>query len=168
MLYDIELAKKITGIEDENLLKFYIDAVIERINSILGYNVAKHEITQNIYGVDKDYLYVIDRPLNSILQVTKNNNNITNECIKLSDRKTSLPFCLCSQDYVTVTYDAGYEELPAHIQLFIFTQINGIITMMSNAGLKSYSIESISYSFIDGVTQEQNFITQVKNMFGGL
>lgn len=167
-LYDIELAKIITKITDETLLKFYIDAIIERINSIIGYDIVTHEITENIIGVNKCYIYIKDRPLKEILQVIKNNYDLTNECNLLSDRKIGLPFCLSAQECISVKYKAGYDELPKHIQLFIFNQVGQIITSMANAGLKSYSIESISYSFIDATTQEQSFVTQVKNMFGGL
>lgn len=167
-LYDIEICKIITKIEDEGLLRFYVDSIISRINAILGYKITKHNTRENVSGVNKDYVYVKERPLNQILQVTKNNYDLTNECNLLSERKIGLPFCLSSQDNIAIEYDAGYEELPQHIQMFIFCQINQIITSMSNAGLKSYSIEGISYSFIDTITQEQTFINQIKNMFGGV
>ena len=168
MLYDIEIGKIITKIEDEELLQFYVDSIISRINAILGYNITKHDTSENILGVNKDYVYVKERPLNQILQVSKNNYDLTLECNKLSERKIGLSFCLSAQDTIQVEYNAGYEELPKHIQLFIFNQVSQIITSMSNAGIKSYSIESISYSFIDANTQEQTFITQVNNIFGGI
>lgn len=167
-LYDIELAKVITKITDEFLLKFYIDAIIERINSTIGYNIILHEATENIDGVNQNYIYVKHRPLIKILQVIKNGYDLTEKCNLLSDRKIGLPFCLSAQDTIKVGYSAGYEELPKYIQLFIFNQVGQIITSMTNAGLKSYSIEGISYSFIDTLTQEQTFINQVKNIFGGL
>ena len=168
MLYDLELAKKITGIEDEDILKFYIDGIILRINAILGYNIEKHDKLENINGINKDYVYVNDRPLNSITEVKYYGNDITSHCLKVSNRKVSLPMCLSSEDDITMSYNAGYEELPANIQLFIFGQVSAIATAMQNAGLKAYSIEGISYSFVDAATQEITFVNQIKNMFGGI
>lgn len=168
MLYDLELAKKITGIEDEDILKFYIDGIILRISRILGYNIEKHDTLENITGINKNYVYVKDRPLNSITEVIYCGNDITRHCNKISDRKVSLPMCLSSEDRVAVSYNAGFEELPKDIQMFIFGQVSIITTSMQNAGLKAYSIEGISYSFVDAAVQESNFINQIKNMFGGI
>lgn len=168
MLYDLELAKKITGIEDEDILKFYIDGIILRINRILGYNIEKHDAFENIIGINKNYIYVKDRPLNSISEVKHYGNDITSQCSKISDRKIRLNSCLSSDDSITVSYNAGFEELPKDIQMFIFGQVSIITTSMQNSGLKAYSIEGISYSFVDAAVQESNFINQIKNMFGGI
>ena len=35
--YDLNIAKSLTGIEDEELLKFYINSVILKIERVIGY-----------------------------------------------------------------------------------------------------------------------------------
>lgn len=168
MLYNLELAKKITGIEDETLLKFYIDAIIDQINKVLGYNIIQHDENEHIEGVNKNYVYATARPLNSIIKIEQDGSDITKYCSIISDRKIATPREICSQHSIHAIYNAGYDELPASIQLFIFGQVKSSISEIENAGLKSYSIESISYSFIDKQTKSDAFINDVKNLFGGL
>lgn len=166
--YDIELAKKITKITDDKLLEFYIEAVIEKIESILGYKLKVNKYNHKLYGVDKCYAYTIGRPLKEILQVTKNNYDITKECNVESERKIGLNFELCKCEYIEAEYNAGFEELPKNIQMFIFTQAKSFATSMNGAGLKSYSIETISYTFEESTNKNNDFIKQVKNIFGGI
>lgn len=166
MLYDINIAKKITGIDDEELLTFYIDAIINKISHILGYNIIKHETQEHINGFNANYIYVNDRPLNSIIEAKKDGYDITTKCFIISNRKIGIPFELCNQESMFVKYDAGYDELPKAVQAFIFSQVSNVSSDTGN--LKSYSIESISYTYIDKISQEQTFINEVKNLFGGL
>lgn len=168
MTYDIELAKQITGIENEKLLEFYINAIIDKINNILGYNILEHDKTEYITGVDKNYVYVNDRPLNSISKIEKDGIDITSKCFVMSDRKIFTPYEICSQHSIKATYNAGYSELPPSIQLFIFSQVKSSVVDVENSGLKSYSIESISYTFNDKQAENNRFINDVKNLFGGL
>lgn len=168
MTYDIELAKQITGIENETLLEFYINAIIDKINNILGYNILEHDKTEYITGVDKNYVYVNDRPLNSISKIEKDGIDITSQCFVMSDRKIFTPYEICSQHSIKATYNAGYSELPPSIQLFIFSQVKSSVVGVENSGLKSYSIESISYTFNDKQSENNRFINDVKNLFGGL
>ena len=164
--YNLELAKKITGITDEELLKFYIDAVLEKISSILGYNVVLSEYNHIINGVDKDYIYSLGRPLKEILQITKDNNNITNQCNIISDRKIGLGMHLCHQEEVLANYKAGYETLPSSIQMFVFGQVKSMSSDLEFTNLKSYSIETISYSFMNKIDNNTDFLIQVNNLFG--
>lgn len=168
MLYDLEIAKKITGITDEQILQFYIDAIIDKINNILGYDIKKHVHSEYITGVNKNYVYVTARPINQILEIKKDDFDLTKYSSILSSRKILLPIEICNQHKIFAKYDAGYEQLPPSIQLFIFEQLKDAISEMNSAGLKSYSIETISYTYVDKQTKTTNFINDVKNLFGGL
>lgn len=164
--YDLETAKKITGIGDETLLKFYLQAMIDKISALLGYNVLYSENNHSLSGVNKEYTYTIARPLKSILQVTFNNNDVTNECNILSDRKIGLNFFLCQNHSIELKYMAGYETFPTAIQMFLFNQVKSLKADNDNAGLKSYSIETISYSLADKEKSDIEFKNQINNLFG--
>lgn len=164
--YDLEIAKKITGISDEALLKFYLDAMIDKISAIVGYNVLYSENKHRLSGVNKEYTYTVARPLKSILQVTFNNNDVTNECNILSERKIGLDFYLCQEHEIEVIYMAGFETFPLAIQMFLFNQVKSMNTENENAGLKSYSIETISYSLADKEKSDIEFKSQINNLFG--
>lgn len=166
--YNIELAKKITKITDDELLRFYIEAVIKKIERILGYNLKTTTYNHKLYGVDRMYVYTVGRPLKAILQVIKNNYNITKECNIENERKIGLNFELCKCEYIEAEYEAGFETLPEDIQMFIFSQVKSLLSSINGAGLKSYSIETISYTFEDNINKNDDFIKQVKNIFGGM
>lgn len=165
--YDLELAKTITGIEDEILLKFYIDAIIGKISKVLGYNILLSKNNHYLPGVCKEYTYVVARPLKEILQVKFNNNDITGRCEIGSERKILLDFDLCSDENIQVEYMAGYDKLPPEIQMFIFSQTASMTREAQTNGLSSYSIESISYSFLNQITKSSDFINSVQGLFGG-
>lgn len=168
MLYDVNMAKSITGITDDTVLNFYIDAIIDKINRILGYNIKKHIHEEYITGVNKNYIYVTARPINQILEIKKDNFDLTKYSSILSNRKIILPIEICNQHEIFAKYDAGYETLPPSVQLFIFGQLKNVMSEINSAGLKSYSIETISYTYLDKQTTTTNFINDVKNLFGGL
>lgn len=167
-LYNLELAKKITGIDDEKLLNFYINALIGKISYILGYNIIKHDAKELVQGINSNMVYFKDRPINSLSVVRYYEQDITPNCKIISDRKIMLPFELCNQEEIYVEYSAGLEKLSEAIQMFLFSQVASMNTQMGNDGLKSYSIESISYSFVEAKTRETDFINQVKTLFGGI
>ena len=57
--YDKEIAKELTGITNEQLLKIYVDGIISRIERIIGYELVKCEKTEFIQGVDtKSYILI--------------------------------------------------------------------------------------------------------------
>lgn len=164
--YNLELAKKITGITDEELLKFYIDSIISKISSIVGYNIILSQNKHTLNGLNKTYVYSVARPLKSILQINYDNNDITTECNIVNDRKIDINMILCSHDSVEATYTAGYEVFPTSIQNFLFQQVKTLVTELEYAGLKSYSIETISYSLSDKEKNNADFMNQISNLFG--
>lgn len=168
MLYDFELAKKITKIEDDELLGFYVNSIILKIERIIGYKLSIETYEHFISGIDKMYVYTIGRPLKEILHISKNNFDITEHCNIESDRKIGLDFELCNSEKIRAKYIAGYEELPENIQLFIFLQVKNITDEIKNSNIKSYSIETISYTFKDTEDKNSDFIKEVKNIFGGI
>ena len=75
-------------------------------------------------------------------------------------------FELCKCEYIQAKYEAGYDTLPEYIQYFIFSQVKNLVNTVNNAGIKSYSIETISYTFEDTVNRNDDFIKEVRNIFG--
>lgn len=58
------------------------------------------------------------------------------------------------------------EDLGEDIQLFIFDKIIESGTTIDGAGLKSYSIKDISYSFITSLDKNESFVKEVASLFG--
>jgi|GEM_PF-554093 len=163
MTYDKELMKKITGIEDEDLLDFYIKAIITKIEKYIGYKLVKGEIKEIIEGLSSTYLYIKRRDFESV-------SNVTDAC-----EKNNIPFSYVGRKiifdeiipvgtYVVVTYTAGYEKIPEFLLLFIAQMVNEAST--NKKGLKSYSIKGISYTYLSRIEQSDNFINGVRDLFG--
>lgn len=159
--YDLDIAKTLSGIEDEKLLKFYINAVIKKIEVILGYELLKGQITSLVSGLNKNYVFLPRKKIERVL-------NAKSGCKKLSfsfvNRKVIFDEIITTDSYVEIEYIAGYDELPENLLMFICSIIKEEI---SNAeGLKSYGIRGINYTFLNKVEQSDNFIRGVKDLFG--
>ncbi|MDK4484772.1 hypothetical protein MVQ23_02705 [Fusobacterium necrophorum] len=61
--YDIEVAKKLTGIEDEKLLDFYIQSVIKKIERQIGYELVRGQITSLVSGLERIMSFFLERKL---------------------------------------------------------------------------------------------------------
>ena len=159
--YDLEIAKILTNIEDEKLLNFYINAVIKKIEGILGYELLKGQITSLVSGLNKNYVFLPRKKIERILNAKKG-------CKKLSfsfvNRKVIFDEIITVDSYIEIEYIAGYEELPENLLMFICSTIK---EELSNAeGLKSYGIRGINYTFLNKIEQSDNFIRGVKDLFG--
>nr|WP_307776320.1 hypothetical protein [uncultured Cetobacterium sp.] len=167
-LYDIELAKKITGEQDPEILKFYLDSLINKIEGILGYTLALSDRTEIIRGINKTHIYVKTRPLKSVLECTFYGANITDSISIVDNKKIDLGFQLCSNENINLKYTAGFEEFPKSIQMFLFSQVMGITNKLDFQGIESYKIKDISYSFTPDLDKEKAFENEVKNLFGAI
>lgn len=159
--YDLEIAKILTNIEDEKLLNFYINAVIKKIEGILGYELLKGQITSLVSGLNKNYVFLPRKKIERVL-------NAKRGCKKLSfsyvNRKVIFDEIITVDSYVEIEYIAGYEELTENLLMFICSTIK---EELSNAeGLKSYGIRGINYTFLNKIEQSDNFIRGVKDLFG--
>ena len=159
--YDLEIAKILTNIEDEKLLNFYINAVIKKIEGILGYELLKGQITSLVSGLNKNYVFLPRKRIERVLNTKKG-------CKKLPfsfvNRKVIFDEIITTDSYVEIEYIAGYDELPENMLMFICSIIKEEV---SNAeGLKSYGIRGINYTFLNKVEQSDNFIRGVKDLFG--
>ena len=159
--YDLEIAKILTNIEDEKLLNFYINAVIKKIEGILGYELLKGQITSLVSGLNKNYVFLPRKKIERVL-------NAKSGCTKLPfsfvNRKVIFDEIITVDSYVEIEYIAGYEELPENLLMFICSTIK---EELSNAeGLKSYGIRGINYTFLNKIEQSDNFIRGVKDLFG--
>ena len=159
--YDLEIAKILTNIEDEKLLNFYINAVIKKIEGILGYELLKGQITSLVSGLNKNYVFLPRKKIERVLNAKK-------ECKKLPfsfvNRKVIFDEIITVDSYIEIEYIAGYEELPENLLMFICSTIK---EELSNAeGLKSYGIRGINYTFLNKIEQSDNFIRGVRDLFG--
>lgn len=159
--YDLEIAKILTNIEDEKLLNFYINAVIKKIEGILGYELLKGQITSLVSGLNKNYVFLPRKKIEMVLNAKKG-------CKKLPfsfvNRKVIFDEIITVDSYVEIEYIAGYEELTENLLMFICSTIK---EELSNAeGLKSYGIRGINYTFLNKIEQSDNFIRGVKDLFG--
>ena len=73
--YDLNIAKILTGIEDEKLLIFYINAVIKKIEVILGYELVKGQITSLVSGLNKNYVFLPRKKIERVLNAKKGVKN---------------------------------------------------------------------------------------------
>lgn len=159
--YDLEIAKILTNIEDEKLLNFYINAVIKKIEGILGYELLRGQITSLVSGLNKNYVFLPRKRIEMVLNAKKG-------CKKLPfsfvNRKVIFDEIITVDSYVEIEYIAGYEELTENLLMFICSTIK---EELSNAeGLKSYGIRGINYTFLNKIEQSDNFIRGVKDLFG--
>lgn len=159
--YDLEIAKILTNIEDEKLLNFYINAVIKKIEGILGYELLEGQITSLVSGLNKNYVFLPRKKIERVL-------NAKRGCKKLPfsyvNRKVIFDEIITVDSYVEIEYIAGYEELTENLLMFICSTIK---EELSNAeGLKSYGIRGINYTFLNKIEQSDNFIRGVKDLFG--
>lgn len=159
--YDLNIAKSLTGIEDEELLKFYINSVILKIERVIGYKLLKSKITSLVGGLNTNYVFLPEKEIEQVLNV-----NMGCKILPFSyiNRKVIFDEIISKNSYVEIQYIAGYDEIPSDILLFIYSTIKETIT--NEEGLKSYGIRGINYTFLNKIEQSDNFIRGVRDLFG--
>ena len=155
--YDLNMAKSLTGIEDEELLKFYINSVILKIERVIGYKL----LTSLISGLNTNYVFLPEKKIEQVLNVNRGCKMLPFSYI---NRKIIFDEIISKNSYVEIQYIAGYDEIPSDILLFICSTIKENIT--NEEGLKSYAIRGINYTFLNKIEQSDNFIRGVKDLFG--
>lgn len=161
VLYDIEIAKKVTNINDDELLKFYIEGIILKIENIIGYKLIKSEITEFVQGVDTNVVYLKRKPVERVSKVIWLDQELP---FRLEKHRLILTAPLCQSEFLEVTYTAGYDILPLDIQMFIFLALKE--NLANESGLKSFSLKDVSYSYFDKVQQSENFRRGIIDLFG--
>lgn len=159
--YDIEVAKKLTGIEDEKLLDFYIQSVIKKIERQIGYELVRGQITSLVSGLDKNYVFLPRKKIEKVLNASSGCKILPFDFV---NRKVIFDEIIPKNAYVEIEYIAGYETLPEDLLFFICSFINE--AKSNEEGLKSYSIRGISYTFLSKIEQSDNFIRGVRDFFG--
>lgn len=161
--YNIEIAKKLTGIEEEEDLKFYIDSIILKIERILGYSLVKSKIRRLVSGLDTNYLFLPEKKIERVL-----NANSGCKILPFSyvNRKVIFDIIISKNSYVEIEYVAGYETLPNDILSFICSTIKE--SLSNEEGLKSYGIRGINYSFLSKIEQSDNFTRGIRDLFGSV
>lgn len=161
IIYDIEMAKNITGITDDTLIDFLVKGTISRIERIIGYELVKCEKTEFIQGVDTNVVYLNRKPVEHISKALWRNQEVS---YRQEKHRLILTAPLCQSEFLEVTYTAGYEYLPYDIQMFVFSSIKESIA--NESGLKSFSLKDVSYSYFDKVQQSENFRRGIIDLFG--
>lgn len=161
IIYDIEMAKNITGITDDALIDFLVKGTISRIERIISYELVKCEKTEFIQGVDTNVVYLNRKPVEHISKALWRNQEVS---YRQEKHRLILTAPLCQSEFLEVTYTAGYEYLPYDIQMFVFSSIKESIA--NESGLKSFSLKDVSYSYFDKVQQSENFRRGIIDLFG--
>ena len=159
--YDKEIAKELTGITNEQLLKIYVDGIISRIERIIGYELVKCEKTEFIQGVDTNVVYLERKPVERVSKALWLNQELS---YRVEEHRLVLTAPLCQSEFLEVTYTAGYDVLPLDIQMFIFSTLKE--NLANESGLKSFSLKDVSYSYFDKVQQSENFRRGIIDLFG--
>lgn len=162
-IFDLELAKSLTGIDDEKLLNFYLNSILEKIERVLGYKLLRGQITSLVSGLDTNYLFLAEKKIERVL-------NAHIGCRELSfsfvNRKVIFDEIISKNSYVEIEYIAGFEKLPNDVFLFMCSTVKENIS--NSEGLKSYGIRGINYTFLNKLEQSDNFRRGIKDLFGGV
>ena len=159
--YDLNIAKSLTGIEEEELLKFYINSVILKIERVIGYKLLKSKITSLVDGLNTNYVFLPEKEIERVLNVNMGCKMLPFSYI---NRKVIFDEIISKNSYIEIQYIAGYDEIPSDILLFICSTIKETIT--NEEGLKSYGIRGINYTFLNKIEQSDNFIRGIRELFG--
>ena len=159
--YDLEIAKMLTNMDDEKLLKFYIKSIIKKIERILGYELIKGQITSLIRGLNTNYIFLPRKKIERVLNAKKGCKILPFSFI---NRRVIFDEIISKDSYIEVEYIAGYETLPEDLLAFICSIIKEEIT--NAEGLKAYGIRGINYTFFSKIEQSDNFIRGVQDLFG--
>lgn len=165
MNIDYDLLEKLTGVEDRELLTFYTEAIIEKIEKIIGYQLESAEKTEKIRGIDKNIIYLTRRPVTAIKSILIDNKDATFFWSE-NQNYALLNEIICCNFFVEVTYTAGYTELPKNLMMLISGLIKNEIASLNSDGLKSYKIKDVSYTWIDGLQNDNLFLEKVSSIFG--
>ena len=161
IIYDIEMAKNITGITDDALIDFLVKGTISRIERIIGYELAKCEKTEFIQGVDTNVVYLNRKPVEQVSKALWLNEELS---FRVDEHRLILTAPFCQSEFLEVTYIAGYDVLPLDIQMFIFSTLKE--NLANESGLKSFSLKDVSYSYFDKIQQSENFRRGIIDLFG--
>lgn len=164
MNVNYSLISKLTGIEDKQILMFYVDSIIKKIEKIIGIEIEYGKITEIVKGIDKNIVYLNKRPLESILEVQYLDKNI-DFTYNQGQNFVFLDRIICCNEFVKVTYTGGYKTLPNDIVMLICDLVKSEMMAQQNAGLSSYKIKDISYSFIDGLDRNKDFMDKISTIF---
>lgn len=172
-LIDTTFAQKITGIDDQEVLQFMIDAIIAKIEKIIGYSLSQQEKTEVITGLNTSYVWLKRKPVSNVASVVLFDETLATDEYKLKNAENTPHLILedsilCSEDEIEVTYTAGFADgqLDPDIRLLIFNVINDFKSNLENGDLKSYKFEGMSYKFTSYLAKQNNFYSQVLDVFG--
>ena len=161
--FDTDIAVKLTGVEDKDLLIFYVNSVIKRIEQILHYKLVKGQKEDMITGLDTNYIFLKERNIERVLNAYRGCYVIDGTLI---GRKLIFDHVIPKNEFIRVSYVAGYDSIPEDLLFFICSTIKE--NLSNEEGLKSYGIRGINYTYLDKIEQSDNFLRGVRDLFGGV
>lgn len=169
-LVNITLAKQLTGIDDENLLSFYVEAICRKIEKFIGYPLAKTQRVDYLNGVNSCNLWLQRKPVTMINSVKNGGSLIPDTDYELRDAEYTpslrFDYVIPKCEELEVDNEAGYDILPYDLQALLFDLINDFQSEMQNKGLSSYKISDISYTYRSYLDNENKFFSKIIDSFG--
>ena len=164
-------------LESGELSDFMLNAIWEYIINYIGYDPMLKERKDVLKGTGNEFLYLNCRPIKSVISLQLNGNIVENpifsdEFINIYTRKGferyDLPLLhdgYTVTDDIEVIYNAGYEKIPNLLILAAISFLSYIKSGLGEEGnLKSYKINTISYTFKD-FSEKSNEFKDIMNQF---
>ncbi|MGL4998549.1 MAG: hypothetical protein ACRC5T_06220 [Cetobacterium sp.] len=148
---------------------FLLDVAWENITNYIGYDVMLQEREEVLEGNGTEFLYLNYRPIQKITEIIVNKNLI--KIPKFTDRFLRLftedgysryehptLYTHNLKDEIEVKYIAGYDKLPNQIVMAAISLLSSLKSNLGDEGnLKSYKINTISYTFKEQSEKNQEF-----------
>ncbi len=183
-LINLEFAKTMTGITDDTIMQFYLDAAISKIEKIIGYSLSSTEQKDYIDGKgisthysDLDlngyYIWLPRKPVTAISEVKIRDEVIDSDNYTLRNA-SNVPHIVLSENHLCyweeaeITYTAGFvdEALDKDIEMFIFSLINDFQNTLEDGELKSYKIRDVAYQYTTYLEKQSKLYDGISELFG--
>lgn len=158
------------GLELSELSDFMLEAIWEYLVNYIGYDPMLQERKEILKGTGNEFLYLNCRPIKSITSLKVNGNLVENPSFseefiniytKRGFEKYDPPLLYDNYtitDDIEVIYNAGYDKVPNLLILAVISFLSYIKAGIGEEGnLKSYKINTISYTFKDFTEKSQEF-----------
>ncbi|MGL5126156.1 MAG: hypothetical protein ACRC6U_09295 [Fusobacteriaceae bacterium] len=148
---------------------FLLDVAWENITNYIGYDIMLQEREESLEGNGTNALYLNYRPIKSITETFVNKKLINNP--SFSDRYLKLItkdgysryesptlYQHNLKDEIEIKYMAGYDKVPNQIVMAATSLLSSLKSNLGDEGnLKSYKINTISYTFKEYSEKNQEF-----------
>lgn len=138
--------------DDDSLLEGYCTSAEQIIENYLGYSPALQEYTTSEYGLGSKNFALEAKPIVSVSEILEGETPLDLSTIKIIKNSPYIAFaedgCFLRSLKYTVTYMAGYAEVPQHIKT-VALQIASLLWESAGGNL---AVTSTSYGDMGGRT----------------